>query len=153
MHPFADFFADRLGFGRDFEIYRHGMSSLGFLMTGHAGWHKPATCQRQRQTKFEAATTVGVPRTSRPLGSIAAVCGILVWGMVKRNRCQVIAIISLFDGGRHLLVSTSRRLRVRAEGRAQGAPQIERNGPAPRPAPAPAPRARAHTRARRRHGD
>src|SRR5258708_19535114 len=41
--------------------------------------------------------------------------------MVKRNRCQVIAIISLFDGGRHLLVSTSRRLGVRAEWRSRGA--------------------------------
>src|SRR5258708_27377662 len=46
--------------------------------------------------------------------------GVLVWGMVKRNRCQVIAIISLFDGGRHLLVSTSRRLCVRAEPRGMG---------------------------------
>src|SRR5258707_7513701 len=53
----------------------------------------------------------------RPLGSSIDVSGILVWGMVKRNRCQVIAIISLFDGGRHLLVSTSRRLGVRAEWR------------------------------------
>src|SRR5258708_35430793 len=39
--------------------------------------------------------------------------------MVKRNRCQVIPIISLFDGGRHLLVSTSRRLGVRAEWRSR----------------------------------
>src|SRR5258707_4005848 len=55
----------------------------------------------------------------RPLGSSIDVSGILVWGMVKRNRCQVIAIISLFDGGRHLLVSTSRRLGVRAEWRSR----------------------------------
>src|SRR6266481_4123509 len=39
--------------------------------------------------------------------------------MVKRNRCQVIAIISLFDGGRHLLVPTSRRLGARAERRSR----------------------------------
>jgi len=45
--------------------------------------------------------------------------GILVWGVVKSIRCQVIAIISLFDGGRHLFVATSRRLAGRAERRSR----------------------------------
>ncbi len=34
MHPFADFLADRLGFGRNLEIDRHGIPSLWLL----AGW-------------------------------------------------------------------------------------------------------------------
>src|SRR5258707_7063427 len=67
----------------------------------------------------------------RPLGSIIDVSGILVWGMVKRNRCQVIAIISLFDGGRHLLASTSRRLGVRAECRLRVALTPSSGGTAP----------------------
>jgi hypothetical protein len=44
MHPFADFFADRLGLGRDFEIDRHGTSSLWFLLIGLARWHNAGTC-------------------------------------------------------------------------------------------------------------
>ena len=35
VHPFADFFADRLGFGRDFEIDRHG-SFLVLVLDGRA---------------------------------------------------------------------------------------------------------------------
>jgi hypothetical protein len=31
------------------------------LLVGLGEWHKPANCQRQRQTKFEAAMTV-IPR-------------------------------------------------------------------------------------------
>ena len=31
VHPFSDFLADRLGFGRHFEIDRHGISSLWFF--------------------------------------------------------------------------------------------------------------------------
>src|SRR5207245_2950437 len=48
MHPFAHFLADRLGFGRDLEIDRHGISSRLFLK-----WHISETRQRQRQTKFD----------------------------------------------------------------------------------------------------
>jgi hypothetical protein len=35
VHPLADFFADRLGFRRDFEIDRHGTSSL-LVLVGRA---------------------------------------------------------------------------------------------------------------------
>ena len=63
MHPFADLLADRLGFGRNFEIDRHGISSCWLLLIGLGEWHKPAARQRQRQTKFEAAAAAreGVP--------------------------------------------------------------------------------------------
>src|SRR5260370_39043180 len=53
---------------------------------------------------------------------ITSVSGILVWGVVKIIRRQSLHIISLFDGGRHLLVPTSRRLAAWRRDR-QGWPQ------------------------------
>src|SRR6266478_7993280 len=59
VHPLADFFADRLGLGGDFEIDRHGrFPRLGLLLVRLVGWHISATRQRQRQTKFKAPLVI-----------------------------------------------------------------------------------------------
>src|SRR5947209_5123119 len=57
VHEFADLLADRLGFGRNFEIDRHGTSSFRVVVGWVRGWHKPHLGQRQRRTKFEARRT------------------------------------------------------------------------------------------------
>jgi hypothetical protein len=54
MHPLADFLADCLGFGRDFEIDRHRwFPRFLFLLVGLEEWHKPAVCQRQRKQSLK----------------------------------------------------------------------------------------------------
>jgi hypothetical protein len=67
VHPFADLLADRLGFGRNFKIDRHGTSSLSFLLIGLEGWHNAGTCRRQRRTMFEAARDRHTPQAGYPV--------------------------------------------------------------------------------------
>jgi len=62
VHPLADFFTDRLGLGRDFEIDpTWQVSSLGLLLVGLSMAYICEVAQRQRTNKLTAANHSLVP--------------------------------------------------------------------------------------------